>query len=49
MNREASPAVDTSVAGPSDIFAALREVLKSALIANGLIRGLNQCVKVLDK
>jgi len=35
--------------GPMDINTAIAEVLKQALIADGLARGIRECAKSLDK
>mmetsp|Transcript_9264 Transcript_9264/g.10242 ORF Transcript_9264/g.10242 Transcript_9264/m.10242 type:complete len:149 (-) Transcript_9264:93-539(-) len=32
-----------------DVIAALREVLKKAIVHDGIVRGLRQCVKALDR
>eukprot|EP01112_Ceratiomyxa_fruticulosa_P009028 TRINITY_DN234_c0_g1_i1.p1 TRINITY_DN234_c0_g1~~TRINITY_DN234_c0_g1_i1.p1 ORF type:complete len:142 (+),score=34.31 TRINITY_DN234_c0_g1_i1:230-655(+) len=44
---ESAPAPTTE--GPMDVFTALKEVLKKALIHDGLARGLHEAAKVLDK
>merc|ERR1712164_24272 len=36
-------------AGTMDILTALKEVLRKALVHNGLARGLRECVKTLDR
>lgn len=37
------------VAGEMDINEALRRVLKAAIVADGLVRGLREAAKALDK
>ena len=52
-----SEAMDTTVDAPAaeaapaemDVFTALKEVLKNALIHNGLARGLREVVKAIEK
>ena len=38
-----------AAAGPMDIFEALQEILKQAMVHDGLSRGLREAVKALDK
>mmetsp|Transcript_6406 Transcript_6406/g.13985 ORF Transcript_6406/g.13985 Transcript_6406/m.13985 type:complete len:143 (-) Transcript_6406:58-486(-) len=39
----------TAPGGAMSTLDALKEVLKKALIANGLYRGLHECAKILDR
>ena len=44
-----TPVIEQEVEEPIDLESALKEVLKKALIANGLGRGLRECQKALEK
>lgn len=43
---DAAPAPNV---GEMDIMKALQEVMKKSLVHDGLVRGLNECVKALDR
>lgn len=43
---DSAPAADV---GEMDIMKALQEVMKKSLVHDGLVRGLNECVKALDR
>ncbi|KAI1295363.1 40S ribosomal protein S12 [Halotydeus destructor] len=46
----APASVEVPVAGgPMDVFTALQEVLKTALVHDGLTRGIHEAAKALDK
>ena len=45
----AAAEVTGEVAGEMDINEALRRVLKAAIVADGLVRGLREAAKALDK
>merc|ERR1712137_188109 len=49
MVEETPVAQETPVEEPMDIESALKEVLKRALVANGLGRGLRECQQALEK
>merc|ERR1712215_370015 len=44
-----APTPAPAAAGPMDIFDALQEILKQAMVHDGLSRGLREAVKALDK
>ncbi|KAL0277455.1 UNVERIFIED_CONTAM: hypothetical protein PYX00_004723 [Menopon gallinae] len=46
---DAAPAVAAADGGPMNINTALQEVLKTALIHDGLAHGLHEAAKALDK
>merc|ERR1711900_10321 len=46
---EAVPEVEAAPEEPLDKISALKQVLKKALIHDGLARGIRECAKMLDK
>ncbi|KAI8130187.1 40S ribosomal protein S12 [Lucilia cuprina] len=43
------PSAAPAVGGPMDINQVLQEVLKKSVIADGLVHGIHQACKALDK
>lgn len=49
MNSDVPSAAPVVSDGPLDVNTALQEVLKKSLIADGLVHGIHQACKALDK
>jgi small subunit ribosomal protein S12e len=47
--REVAAPIAVSLDGAMDLNTALQEVLKQSLVSDGLVHGIHQSCKVLDK